>query len=160
MARRTREEIEAARKAYEEERARKKAEREAKRKARIEAYEKRRELREQKKRGVRPATAHESSAVGQVQRQAAFQGKVEKGDLVAFRFLGMMLAGYVVEHVQEKHFRNVVEGEEEQGMGRFQDIDYYTVKEYHDGTMYPVRKNNILAKKVGKTWKEKESKSN
>ena len=45
-------------------------------------------------------------------------------------------------------------------MGRFQDIDYYTVKEYHDGTMYPVRKNNILAKKVGKTWKEKESKSN
>ena len=67
---------------------------------------------------------------------------------------------FVVLLFVEILFRNVVEGEEEQGMGRFQDIDYYTVKEYHDGTMYPVRKNNILAKKVGKIWKEKESKSN
>ena len=153
---RSKEEIEAARKAYEEEKAKKKAEREAKRKARIEAYEKRKELREQKRRGVRPATAHESSTVGQVQRQAAFRGKIEKGDLVAFRFLGMMLAGYVLDHVQEKNYKNVVEGDEEQGVGRYQDIDYYSVRDYHSDTIYPVRKNNILAKKVGEIWKEKE----
>lgn len=154
---RTKEVIEAARQAWEAEKARRQEERLKKRQARIEAYEKQKALREQKKRGVRPAAAHESSVVGQVQRQAAFRGKVSVGDLVAFRFLGMMYAGSVLDHVQEKNYKNLAEENDcQQGTGRFQDIDYYTVKEYHSGTLYPVRKNNILAKKVGEIWKEKE----
>lgn len=147
----TPEEREARIKAYEEAKAAKQAARLEKRKARIEACEKRKAAREREKKGIKPA-ASDNTKNGYIKSLPPFQGKLEVGDEVGFRFLGMAMPGTIVEYTNEVdyHDLNLEEGQAPR-RGR---IEYYTVKD-SEGTFYPIRKIDILCKKVNGAWKEK-----
>lgn len=152
----TPEEREARIQAYEAARAEKQAAREEKRKARLEAYEKakadRAAKREREKKGIKAAKINENSATGYVRRLPAFKGKLNIGDEVGFRFLGMAIPGTITDFTSEKHYKDEALGEDAvptRGL-----IEFYTVQG-PDGTFYPIKKNDILCKKVNGTWKEK-----
>lgn len=151
----TPEEREARIKAYEEAKAAKQAARLEKRKARIEAYEKAKARREREKKGVRPATVNENTVVGKVKSFPTYKGVVEKGDEVGFRFLGMAMAGTVVDISKERNYRiqeedgdMLEEDKEDKGII----TTYYVVKESSEGVFYPIKRNDILAKKINGRW--------
>lgn len=149
------EEREARIRKYEELRAAKQAVREEKRKARLEAYEKakadRVKKREREKKGIAAAEVKEGSA-GYVRSLPAFKGKLEVGDEVGFRFLGMAMRGDIVEYTNEKHYKDEALGEEATPIRG--NIEFYTIKGA-DGTFYPIKKSDILCKRVNGVWKEK-----
>lgn len=151
----TPEEREARIKAYEEAKAARQAARLEKRKARVEAYEKAKAKRELEKKGIRPATINENTTVGKVKAFPAYKGNVEEGDEVGFRFLGMAMAGTVEKIVRERNYRireddDSVPEELEEDRGVV--TTYYTIKESVDGTFYPIKRNDILAKKINGKW--------
>lgn len=152
----TPEEREARIKAYEELKMARQAVRLEKRKARAEAYEKAKAKREREKKGVKPAETNESSKVGQVKRLPTYKGEVSEGDELGFRWLGMALAGTLVSITKERNYRVRDDGDGEEA---FEDrpgavITYYHIKD-SEGTVYPIRRNDILAKKSNGIWKEK-----
>lgn len=147
----TPEEREARIKAYEEAKAARQAERLEKRKARIKALEERKLKKERERKGPKPVY-DENSKAGYVRSLPAFKGKLEVGDEVGFRFLGMAMSGVITEYtnIADYHDDNLEEGQ----LPRRARIEYYTVKE-SDGTFYPIKKIDILCKKVNGLWKEK-----
>jgi len=156
----TPEEREARIREYEKAKADRKAAKLEKRKARIEAYEKAKAERQKKKawekRGVRPAAAPDSTRAGQVKNFPTYRGNIELGDEVGFRWIGLALAGKVMEIRKERNYRVRDDGNgemEEKGYETF-----YTIKENSEKTVYPVRRINILAKKVNGVWIDEFSK--
>lgn len=150
----TPEEREARIKAYEEAKAERQAARLERRKARIEAYEKQKAAREREKKGIKPKTINDSTKVGYVKSLPAFKGKLEIGDEVGFRFLGMAMPGKIVNYTNEADYHDVaVEGEESTRPLRGR-VEYYTVQD-SEGVFYPIKKNDILCKKINGEWKEK-----
>lgn len=146
----TPEEREARIKAYEEAKAARKAERLEKRKARVEAYEKHKELR---KRGIKPAEVLDSTKTGQVKKFPTYKGNIEVGDEVGFRWIGLAMAGKVLKIEKEQNYRVQDEDnpeETEEKVGGLQ--TYCTVKENSEGIVYPIKRNDILAKKVNGRW--------
>lgn len=149
----TPEEREARIKAYEETKAARQAARLEKRKARAEAVEKIKIRREREKKGVRPADVPESSRVGQVKRFPTYKGDIGVGDEVGFRWIGMAMAGTVVNIVKERNYRlrDDDSGDIEEGdVGAI--MTHYTIKESSEGIVYPIRRNDILAKKINGKW--------
>ena len=154
----TLEEKEARLKAYEEAKAAKQAARLEKRKARIEAYEKAKEVRARKrdieKRGIKAAELSETEQAKNVRTFPPFKGTVKVGDQIGFRFMGLALAGELVEINKERNYRiRLTEnGEEELEESKEAYVEMYVVKENSTGVFYPIRKNDILAKKVEEVW--------
>lgn len=144
----TPEEKEARIKAYEEAKAARQAARFEKRKERIRLLEERKAKREREKRGIRPKDSGENTKTGYVKNLPPFKGKLNVGDEVGFRFLGMAIPGKIVDHRVEEHYRDI----DTEGNARKTEI--YMIKA-EDGTFYPIRKNDILCKKVNGVWKEK-----
>lgn len=150
----TEEERQARIKAYEEAKAARQAERQEKRLARIKAYEEQKARREREKRGIRPKDVNDSTKVGYVKNLPPFKGSLEVGDEVGFRFLGMAMPGKIVRYTNEADYHDVaIEGEEVTRPLRGR-IEYYSVQD-SEGVVYPIKKNDILCKKVNGTWKEK-----
>lgn len=149
----TPEEREARIKAYEEAKAAKQAERLEKRKARIEAYEKRKAAREREKKGIKPAK-EDNTKTGYVKSLPAFKGKLEIGDEVGFRFLGMAMPGRIVNYTNEEDYHDIALEEAGLDRPRRGRVEYYTVQD-SEGTLYPIKKSDILCKKVNGIWKEK-----
>ena len=153
----TPEEREARIKAYEEAKAARQAVRLEKRKARVEAYEKAKAAREKRRdferRGARAVESSESSRVGQVKRFPTYKGEVNAGDEVGFRWIGMALTGKVLRISKERNYRVREDGETEvpveEKPGAM--IVYYHIKD-SDGTFYPIKRNDILAKKINNKW--------
>ena len=147
----TPEEREARIKAYEEVKAAKQAARLEKRKEKVKLLEERKARKEREKKGIKPATS-DSTKNGYIKSLPAFQGKLEIGDEVGFRFLGMAMSGTIVDYTNEVdyHDADLEEGQTPR-RGR---IEYYTIKD-SEGTFYPIRKIDILCKKVNGAWKEK-----
>lgn len=155
----TPEEREARIKAYEEAKAEKQAAREEKRKARLEAYEKAKEeraaKREREKKGISAAKQVTSKANSYVRNLPAFQGKLEIGDTVGFRFLGLAMAGTITAYTNEEDYHDVaLEEAADTVRPRRGRVEFYTVKD-SEGTFYPIKKIDILCKKVNGVWKEK-----
>lgn len=148
----TPEEREARIKAYEEAKAAKQAARLEKRKEKIKLLEERKARKEREKKGPKPAKYDENTKTGYVRSLPAFQGKLEIGDEVGFRFLGMAMSGTIVDYTNEMDYHDVnLEEGQTPRRGR---IEYYTIKD-SEGTFYPIRKIDILCKKVNGAWKEK-----
>ena len=159
----TPEEREARIKAYEEAKAARQVARLEKRKARLEAYEKAKVSREKKKefekRGAKPAEILDSTRNGQVRAFPSYPGEVQEGDEVGFRFLGMAMSGKLIKILKERNYRvrdtdAETEEIEEEVTGRETYITLHQIQEA-DGTVYPIRKNDILAKKVDGVWVDK-----
>lgn len=154
MAKRlTPEEREARIKAYEEAKAARQAARLEKRKARIEAYEKAKARREREKTGIKPATVNESSKAGQVKAFPTYKGEVNIGDEVGFRWIGMAMAGKIEEIMKERNYRvreddSDVPIEEKPGAM----VTFYMIRENSDRAVYPIKRNDILAKKINGKW--------
>ena len=155
----TPEEKEARLKAYEEAKAEKAAARLEKRKARVEAYEKakaeRKRKKEYEKKGIKPAELSENSKAGQAKRFPTYQGEIEVGDEVGFRFLNIAMAGKLesIERVRNYRVRETEEGlVEEEDTGKNAFINFYQVIENSTGIVYPIRRNDILARKVNNIW--------
>lgn len=148
----TPEEREARIKAYEEAKAAKQAARAAKRLERVKALEERKAKREREKKGPKPKEYGESTKVGYVKSLPPFKGKLEIGDEVGFRFLGMAMPGTIVDYTNEMdyHDTNLEEGQ----IPRRSRIEYYTIKD-SEGTFYPIKKIDIFCKKINGVWKEK-----
>lgn len=148
----TPEEREARIKAYEEAKAARQAARQEKKLARIKAYEEAKAKREREKRGPRPKESTDSTKVGYVKSLPPFKGKLEIGDEVGFRFLGMAIPGKIVDYTNEADYHDEALGESEQPRrGR---IEFYTIKG-SDETLYPISKKDIFCKKIDGQWKEK-----
>lgn len=130
----TPEEKEARLKAYQEAKA-------AKQKAREERKKAQQSRKERKY--LKPAEYPESSVVGYIKGLPAFHGKIEPEDQVRFRFLGMLLEGRVTKHVGKEKL--TYEGQQE----------YYAILDESEGVVYPIKKNDILFKKINDEWKEK-----
>lgn len=146
-------------KEYEEAKAAKQAARLEKRKARIEAYEKvkaeRTRKREWEKRGVKPVSTSESSKVGRVKGFPTYKGEVKVGDWVGFRWLGIAMEGEVKNHLKERNYKlesdEIAEAfDETRGKGAGFTEFYYI--RCTDGFWYPIRRNDILAKKINSRW--------
>ena len=155
----TPEEKEARLKAYEEAKAEKAAARLERRKARVEAYEKaraeRQRKREYEKKGIKPAELNENSKAGQVKKFPTYQGEIKVGDEVGFRFLNMAMSGKLVgiEKTRNYRVRETEEGiVEEEDTGKNAYINFYQVVENSTGVVYPIKKNDILARKVNNIW--------
>lgn len=146
-------------KEYEEAKATRQAARLEKRKARVEAYEKakaeRAKRKEWEKRGVKPVTVSESSKVGQVKRFPTYKGEVKVGDWVGFRWLGMAMEGKVEEYSKERNYRlesdEIAEAiDETRGRGAGF-TEFYCIRGT-DGSWYPIKRVDILAKKINGRW--------
>ena len=158
----TPEEREARLKAYEEAKAARQAARLEKKKARREAWEKakasREKRREFEKRGAKAAEECVSTKVSTVNAFPSYPGEVQEGDELGFRFLGMAMSGKLVKISKERNYRirETESGSEEieEISGRETYIVLYQIKD-SEGTFYPIRKNDILAKKVNGIWIDK-----
>lgn len=149
----TPEEREARIKAYEEAKAAKQAARAAKRLERAKVLEERKAKREREKKGPKPKEYNDSTKVGYVKSLPPFKGKLEVGDEVGFRFLGMAMPGKIIEYQNEVDYHddaNLEEGQEPR-RGR---LEFYIIKG-PENTVYPIKKTDILCKKVNGVWKEK-----
>ena len=150
----TPEEREARIREYEEAKAARQAARLEKRKARAEAYEKAKIARERQKRGVKPAEILDSTRAGQVKKFPTYKGNLEVGDEVGFRWIGLAMAGKVLKIEKEQNYR--IRDEED----NFEEVEekvgglqtYCMVKENSEGIVYPIKRNDILAKKVNDKW--------
>lgn len=155
----TPEEREARIQAYEAARAEKQAAKEEKRKARLEAYEKakadRAAKREREKKGIFAAKQIGSKSNNLVRNLPSFQGKLEIGDTVGFRFLGLAMSGKIVEYTNEEDYHDAALDEAgDMTRARRGRIEFYTVQD-SEGTFYPIKKIDILCKKVDGLWKAK-----
>lgn len=149
----TPEEREARIREYEEAKAARQAIRLEKRKARAEAYEKAKIARERQKRGAKPAEILDSTKVGQVKKFPTYKGNLEVGDEVGFRWIGLAMTGKVLKIEKEQSYRVQDEDsfeEVEEKVGGLQ--TYCIVKENSEGIVYPIKRNDILAKKINGRW--------
>ena len=146
-------------KEYEEAKAARQAARLEKRKARIEAYEKvkagRAKKKEWEKRGARPVDVPESGKQGAVRRFPTYRGEVKIGDWVGFRWLGMAMEGEIKNYSKERNYKldsdEIAEAvDETQGRGAGF-TEFYSIKST-DGSRYPIKRVDILAKKVDNRW--------
>ena len=147
----TPEEREARIKAYEEAKAERAAARLEKRKERVKLLEERKAKREREKRGIKPKESDNSKA-SIIKNLPPFQGKLEVGDEVGFRFLGMGISGEIVAYTNEEDYHDL-NLEEGQALRRGR-IEFYTVKD-SEGTFYPIKKSNIFCKKINGIWKDR-----
>lgn len=151
----TPEEREARIKAYNDLRAQKQAERLKKRKERAEAYEKLKAERQRKKewnkRGPAPSESEPSGKVARVKAFPSYRGKVEVGDWVGFRWIGIAREGEVIKHTKEAHYRDESLPNDSEAK-RF--IELWHVRGKNEDTVYPISKENLLAKKVNGVWQD------
>lgn len=142
--------------------AERKAAREEKRKARLEAYEKAKAERKAKKRDTKSALDKipVSQRVLEIRTMKPYEGHVEVGDRVCYRFLSMVFAGTIKDYKKERNYRIQGDHDEERiAQARARGNEWYesysVTDEREPGVIYPVRRNDILAKWDGADWQER-----
>lgn len=148
-------------KAWEEAKAAKKAQREERKKARLEAYEKAKAERKSRKRELGRAIDRipVSKKVLEIKALPTYEGHIQEGDRVGYRFLNMLFSGTVIKYRKERNYRiqdddDVLNIEKARIRGN-EFYESYTIScDQEKGVLYPVNRRDILAKWDKDHWVE------